>query len=78
VNNNKKEGESKSKAIQKRLRQEGVINQVIIKAMQLLSRHYVYCKITQEQRAEAQKAAEPHKYNGCAFVSAARCRYKGF
>jgi hypothetical protein len=59
--------------VQERLRQKGVADQVIIKAVQLLSQHCVYCEMTQEQEAEPQEAAEPHKYNGCAFASAARC-----
>jgi SOS response regulatory protein OraA/RecX len=73
VNGNEKEGENGSKAVQKRLRQKGVADQVIIKAVQLLSRHCVYYKVTQEQEAKAQKTAEPYKYNSYVFASAARC-----
>jgi hypothetical protein len=71
------EEESRSKVVQARLRQEGAADEVMIRAVQLLSRQCVYCEVTQEQGAKALEAAEAHRYCECEVASAG-CQYKDF
>jgi hypothetical protein len=60
--------------VQGKLRQEGMADQVIMEAVQLLSRRCVYCEVTQERGAEALEAAEPHGYQECELAGV-RCQY---